>query len=74
MFDSKLEELEETGVKESSLKRKNWKKAEKAWRLEFAGDAVKALDKLLWRLSRHVVLWEVPTDEEMPAAEEQVPA
>lgn len=64
-FDRKLNELEEAGVRESDLKRKNWKKAEKAWRAKFEEDADKALDALLWILSRAVIVWDIPTEGEM---------
>lgn len=68
LFEQKLDELEEAGVKESGLKRKNWKKtAAPAWRNAYEADPAGALDKLLWRLQQAQIAWEVPTAEETAA-------
>ncbi len=66
-FDAKLAELEEAGVKEGGLKRKAWKKAEKAWRDCYEADPSGTLDKLLWRLQQAQIAWEIPTSEEVAA-------
>lgn len=68
LFEQKLDELEEAGVKESGLKRKNWKKtAAPAWRNAYEADPAGTLDRLLWRLQQAQVTWEVPTAEEVAA-------
>jgi len=61
-FDRKLDELEEAGV-EQGLKRKAWKKAEKAWREAFDLNPDEALDAILMVLTSPKVTWEVPARE-----------
>lgn len=68
-FDAKLAELEEAGVKEGGLKRKAWKKAEKAWRDSYLLAAPWTLEALLWRLAQSAITWDVPTPEEMDTPE-----
>lgn len=68
LFQQKLDELEEAGVKESGLKRKTWKKtAEPAWRAAYSEDPTRTLDKILWRLQQSQIAWDVPSDEEVAA-------
>lgn len=68
-FDAKLAELEEAGVKEGGLKRKAWKKAEKAWRDSYLMAGPWTLEALLWRLVQSSITWDVPTPEEMETPE-----
>ena len=68
-FDAKLAELEEAGVKEGGLKRKAWKKAEKAWRDSYLLAAPWTIEALLWRLAQSTITWDVPTPEEMDTPE-----
>jgi hypothetical protein len=68
LFEKKLDELEEAGVKESGLKRKNWKKtAAPAWREAYKADPAGTLTKLAWRIDQGVITWDVPTDDEVAA-------
>lgn len=68
-FNQQLHQLEETGVKESKFKHKNWAKAEQCWRAAFTADPAKALRKIAWVLGRNVIGWDVPSDEEIQPAE-----
>jgi len=60
MFEAKLDELEEAGIKESGLKRKAWKASEKAWRDAYAAEPAGTVDKLLGVLTQASVTWDVP--------------
>ena len=64
-FEAMLDQLEELGVEGAGLKRKNWKKAHKAWHLAFAGDAQVALASLEKVLAGDVISWEVPAGKEV---------
>jgi hypothetical protein len=64
LFEQKLAELEEAGVKESKLKRKHWKAAQQLWMDARQADPAKALDKLLLALTRPHVTWDIPTDDQ----------
>jgi hypothetical protein len=64
----KLEEagVKEAGVKESCLKRKNWKKAERAWRNALALDTPGTIALLEGALTKSVITWEVPAAAPIP--------
>jgi len=66
-FNRYLLELEDAGVNEAGLTRKSWKKAESTWREAFGTDEDGTLKRLLWRLHKPGITWELPTDEEMAA-------
>ena len=63
IFEEKLEELADHGVKESALKRKNWKPAAQAWRDAFEQDPQGTYAKLLAALDRAVIVWDPPVEK-----------
>ena len=64
-FEAMLDQLEELGVEQSALKRKNWKKAHKAWHLLFAENSGAALATLEQVLADTVTTWEVPEERKV---------
>lgn len=66
VFQALLDKLEEAGVKESCLKRKNWKKAERAWRDAFLLDTPGTIALLEVSLAKSVITWEVPAASPIP--------
>ena len=66
VFQGLLDKLEEAGVKESCLKRKNWKKADKAWRDSFLADGPGTIALLEGALTKSVITWEVPEAAPIP--------
>lgn len=66
VFQGLFDKLEEAGVKESCLKRKNWKKADKAWRDSFLADGPGTIALLEGALTKSVITWEVPEAAPIP--------
>jgi len=62
-FQADLDRLEEAGV-EQGLKRKDWKKANKAWWVAYDQDADATFAKLRGLLDRQGCAWEIPADPE----------
>ena len=77
-FEALLQLLEDAGVSEAGLRRKDWKKAVRPWQDLWTADREKAWDKL-WQ-AYHVrdesqpFSWDIPADPEPQAQTEEIPA